>query len=272
MGLFDKIKNLFLEEEEVETKPKMEARKEITPPIKKIDKHVEVKKDVSDVISERELFKSETTFKFPVMFEEEDLEKEKEKQRHTNILDVEKTKIKNKVEEPEKKVFKPTPVISPIYGIIDKEYRKSQMLEEKKKQINNTKTKENTGSLSVDDVRKKAYGTLEDDIENTLSDNDSMFYNLKDEEVEEKEAEGIKENTDLLEDLTEEIVIEDVTLEEADTNYKELNISYDSEKDKPDINKIGEANNKDIDKDNLFNLIDSMYESEGEENDEDSNN
>jgi hypothetical protein len=274
MGLFDKIKNLFIEEEEVEAKPKEEVKKEVVPPIKKFDKPVEVKKDikdVSDVISERELFRSETTFKFPVAFEDEELEQEKEKQRHTNILDVEKTKIKNKVEEPVKKVFKPTPIISPVYGVIDKDYKKNQEIEEKKKQVNNKKAKENTGSLSVDEVRKKAYGTLADDIENTLSDNSSMFYNLKDEESEEKEIEieEFKEdNKDLLEDLTKEIIIEDVTLEEAESNYKELNISYDSEKSRLAINKSDE----DIDKDNLFDLIDSMYESEGEENDEDSNN
>lgn len=270
MGLFDKIKNLFLEEEEVEAKAKQEVKKPvINNQIKDNTKAVEAKKDISDVISERDLFKSDTTFKFPVMFEEEDIMKEKEKSNHTNVLDFEKTKIKNKTEEKEQKIFKPTPVLSPVYGILDKDYKKNMVLEEQQKKQIIKPQKENTATINVDDVRKKAYGTLEDDFENTFSDNDSMFYNLNDNKVEEPKEKmeievSIEDNgLDLLDELSSEIETEDITLEQAEENYRDLNISYDIDKNKIEDN-IQKNTDDNSNKDNLFDLIDSMYESEGD--------
>lgn len=271
MGLFDKIKNLFLEEEEIDAKAKAETKKPVVNnPVRENPKPLEVKKDIGDVISERELFKSETTFKFPVMFEEEDLVKEKEKTNHTNVLDLEKTKIKNKVEEKEEKVFKPTPILSPVYGILNKDYKKEMLREAEKKKETVKPSKENTANINIDDVRKKAYGTLEDDFENTLSDSSSMFYNLKDnkinEDLEDVEVEietDLEEDSglDLLDDLTAEINISDITLEQAEENYKDLNISYDVDKNKSSNEGV---NDEDKNKDNLFDLIDSMYETDGE--------
>ena len=120
--------------------------------------------------------------------------------------------IKPKKEEKvEKKVFKPTPIISPVYGILDKNYHKEDI-----KQKNNSKESaySNNKEVSIDDIRKKAFGTLEDDLEVTLFG-------------EQKEQINDTEEIDMFDELMEE---------------------KPEEKDESD----------------LFNLIDSMYEKEGE--------
>ena len=66
MGMLDKIKNLFYEEEVVEV-PKEEKKATII-----VKEEEEPKDEMDDVVSERDLLKSETTFKFPVIFEDED--------------------------------------------------------------------------------------------------------------------------------------------------------------------------------------------------------
>ncbi|MCI9084671.1 MAG: hypothetical protein HFH46_03565, partial [Bacilli bacterium] len=64
----------------------------------------------------------------------------------------------------EKKVFKPTPIISPVYGILDQNYQKEDIRKKNERPRSYYDPKEAT----VDEIRNKAYGTLEDDIETTL--------------------------------------------------------------------------------------------------------
>ena len=127
----------------------------------------------------------------------------------------------NKVLKEEAKIFKPTPIISPVYGVLDKNYHKEDITSKRQVSLSDT------ASLSIDDVRKKAYGTLEDDLENTMFGSNSILFNK------ETEKEEIKEET-LLKDLTDVI--------ELDEDEKEI-----------------ETENPKDDKD-LFDLIDSMYE------------
>ena len=74
------------------------------------------------------------------------------------------------VEPPQPKVFKPSPIISPIYGILDKDYKKDEI---KTRDIVNNKPT-NIKITSYDVVRRKAYGTLEDDLEDTLNSMESI--------------------------------------------------------------------------------------------------
>ena len=57
--------------------------------------------------------------------------------------------------------FKPSPIISPIYGILDKNYKKEDVVPKKEVRLTSTYSR---GKVSVDDVRNKAYGTVSDDI------------------------------------------------------------------------------------------------------------
>ena len=66
----------------------------------------------------------------------------------------------------EKKTFKPTPIISPVYGVLDKNYKKDDIAPRKKVTQNS-----NPKELTVDDIRNKAFGTLEDELETTLFGN-----------------------------------------------------------------------------------------------------
>ena len=77
MGLFGKIKNIFYDEEIVEVEvPSQEVKREEKPRIEEVrlpkretqkSSIEEMVKPVSPVYTERELFKTEPTFKFPVI-------------------------------------------------------------------------------------------------------------------------------------------------------------------------------------------------------------
>ena len=146
MRFLDKIKDLFSDEEEVvETKEiEVEEKEEHKLPtfmrnkIEEEKKREEVKKTrtgVSDeIISDREIVKTRTNnnFAFPIEMDELDTF-EVPKYSNQNILAKKKEEEKkvstlySKKEEPKPKRFKPTPVISPVYGVLDKNYTKDDV-------------------------------------------------------------------------------------------------------------------------------------------------
>lgn len=166
----------------------------------------------------------------------------------------------------DKTYFRPSPIISPIYGILDKNYTKEEISPKREIRIASSFSRE---KINVDDVRRKAYGNLSNDIEDEIEQEDES--NLMDQEL-----------VDLSEDETPEI--KKVTIEDAEEYYNDLGLEYnidykDKQKDKetsseeiaPVVDKEEyeaklrkeqeEDNNIDED-DNLFDLIDSMYEKE----------
>ena len=58
----------------------------------------------------------------------------------------------------EKGVFKPSPIISPIYGILDKNYRKEDVVSKREVRLTSSYSRTN---MNVDDIRDKAYGKKE---------------------------------------------------------------------------------------------------------------
>ena len=187
----------------------------------------------------------------------------------------------------EKPYFKPSPIISPIYGIIDENYKKEEIVPRREVRISSSYSREN---LDLDKIRNKAYGTLSNDIENVINDS------------EEVEEESNFMDQDLL-DLTNEHAmpeIKKVTISDAEEYFTDLGLEYnidykDSAKEKAsgrrcqetndddcttDVEKEEEfapvidvkeyeektarkdTNSDDLDDDNLFDLIDSMYEKE----------
>ena len=175
MGLMDKFKNLFTEEVE-EVKPiKKEVRHvEIASPkrseIKRPEPVVE-----EDNISDSTVITREEKFVFPVYFDDkdfDDLEKpkkveEKKEVKEPKPVAYKGAKIQTEVEE--KKVFKPSPIISPVYGILDKNYRKDDIVTKTPKRNDYRRV---SGKVTVDDIRDKAFGTLEDDLKNSLLNTD----------------------------------------------------------------------------------------------------
>ncbi len=114
----------------------------------------------------------------------------------------------------EKKVFKPSPNISPIYGIIDD--NGGSIHEPIKKEVRLTSAIRND-RVDVDDVRRKAYGTLADDLNSSLSDsNDNDIAELKE---------------NLLIDLRENDApeVNKVTVADAEEYFEDLGLEYDND-------------------------------------------
>lgn len=304
MGLFGKIKNIFYDEEivDVPEEPKSVEKPKIEEV--KVEKKVEPIKRETPVInttptySEREIFTRETTntFKFPMLDEEE------VKPARTRVNALESARMEKKKEETEKartdkykdlfkentttsskpdRIFKPSPVISPVYGVLDKNYTREEIIE---RQENITRTT-NPKDMNYDAVRRKAYGTLEDELESTLS-------KLSEPEIHEKVEKPVtKEEEKSIEDLLNEIEgnrnmsigdieekIKDKMEEEEqesisdDEFLKEFMARTSKKEEEEETIKEEKATTKeeDVDADktlehDLFNLIDSMYEDkEGE--------
>ena len=289
MGLFDKIKDLFTDEEEIyeddkdnvvkikEIKKEEDSKKETVkePEESKLptfmrEKIAEEEKDkfkmsetqttvkpdfnVSSRVNSRinnNLYtedtveiprREENSFKFPVEFDDSDFVPSRTK-KVTSIHNFEEDKsVEVKKEEPIKKEvkvadlykdktkkeeehkFKATPIISPIYGILDKNYSKDQI---KEIDEDSYEIKRNSVSKSIDfeSVRKKAFGSLTDDIkDNLLCENCELLKEAK----EEKKRKEVQDN--LVYDMLKEDDVnqkEDITFGDATENYYDYGVPYE---------------------------------------------
>ena len=277
MGILGKFKNIFYdtieeEEEEVVVKTKPEEIKK--PKIEEI-KFENIKEEKAEPISrreeviksentfsERELFKPERTFNFT----EFDDDEEEEIKPRVNVMDLErqnknnqnKTSVNNSkvgyTTRPETpKVFKPSPVISPIYGILDKDYRKEEVRQKSSPSVENTS--------SYDTVRKKAYGSSTDNIEDSIIKVTTTDITAVVKDID-KDVDRLSK-TAKLEDLISEIERNaDLTVGEiedkvAEKNYLEETNEIPIKEEKDYNDRTMTSNTLEHD---LFNLIDSMYD------------
>lgn len=283
MGLIGKLKNIFYDEEIVEVKDEPIVREEKKEEIRKPRiEEIQVQKEekIENTYSERELFKSEPTFKFPVIDEDDDepvqtrsrvntidLDRRESAKRPERVVDrvneIHKPNVNVTIgkEKKSEKTFTPSPVISPIYGILDKNYTKEEIKEKVE-----TSKRPSESEFNYDYVRRKAYGTLEDELENTLT----KLNNEVDKKVKEESKDDSKSIEELLNEIEENANISVGDLEERIKDEFEL----EEEKQPPILDKKEEikvdnelsldADDKTLEHD-LFNLIDSMYEDkEGE--------
>lgn len=268
MGFLDKVKNMFIEEIEEDEPVKKEIVKKVEPveiptiptPIKEEPKEV-----VEEVITETR----EEKFVFPVYFDDKDFEElERKEEPKPKPKPVETPPIREaygmkKEEKAEKKNFKPTPIISPVYGILDKNYRKEEI---KTRKIVSSYEYEyrNNEKVDIDDVRKKAYGTLEDDLENSLFQKTSILFS---DEVDKQEEDISNDTIDIFEEASimqrskeDDDYLDDFEFEDDKVDNmieEELNRNYEEETESSYINELNDSD--------LFNLIDSMYEREDNE-------
>lgn len=283
MGLIGKLKNIFYDEEIVEVKEEPTVREEKKEEIRKPRiEEIQVQKEekIENTYSERELFKSEPTFKFPVIDEDDD--EPVQTRSRVNTIDLDRrepakrpervTERINEIHKPSinttinkerntEKTFTPSPVISPVYGILDKNYTK----EEIKEKIETSK-RPSESEFNYDYVRRKAYGTLEDELENTLT----KLNNEVDKKVkEEPKDDNSKSIEELLTEIEENANISVGELEEKIKDEYELEEESTAEQEEKEEIKMEndlslDADDKTLEHD-LFNLIDSMYEDkEGE--------
>ncbi len=323
MGLFGKLKNALFEEEEIEVSASPNKVVINDDSVEK-KKEVVTSKQEEKEETERDLFKAENTFKFPDFDEEEfvssykpSIEKEmdvEEAKKEPEPIIVHKTEYSQKKafenvsptgydyerkakptrKEPVKKEksvatkekettpsgFRPSPVISPVYGVLDKNYKKEDIVTVEKP----SKVKP---KMDVDMVRRKAFGTLEDDIENTFNDQPVEKFYKREKSVDDY----LKESADDAIDVTYEKRSNSLQrsnstpkrsattrvereLEEEDF---EVNLEEEFKKEKESLQPLDESRNVENVENNenyleentlesdLFDLIDSMYDNREEE-------
>lgn len=211
----------------------------------------------------------------------------------------------------EYKAFTPSPIISPVYGVLNENYKKEDIVSKSDQKPSTTE------SLDLDSVRRKAYGTLEDEIVESLSSREEIeieeaprddYDNLDDDGIsindlliDSSEVDAIEEPTEavfeeekreedtkaLLDDLVDdEEIIEEEEVENSvvyeDVPPKEV-IEPVEEEEKPKIefeedpvpdsiiipeeepNKKANDKKDSIGEEDLFDLIDSLYEGKGED-------
>ena len=301
MGLLDKLKNLFTDEEEIieeeeidvedaeeeeveENKLPTFMREKIEREEKQINILEEKAREEEKELSDRNLASNNNSFKFPIAFEDKDFEigsysdqnvikKEKTIEVKKTVSELYTKKSDNKKDT--KPVFKATPIISPVYGILDKNYKKEEV---KAKKESDYEIKRPSKKIDFETVRMKAFGTLSDEItDNLVLDSFNSI----------KEASEVEVCPD--EDLLSDMISEDKkgeTIATAEENYFDFGVEYEANKDreneknevkivnhndeevtsekievKESNNKKENDNNNDVElTDDLFNLIDSMYE------------
>ncbi|MCM1053176.1 MAG: hypothetical protein NC483_04305 [Ruminococcus sp.] len=317
MSLINKLKNILFEEEEVEIPvlEKKEEPKSRVEEVRKSAPANNFFDDLSPIISDDELlnevkevskveppkepkkieepvnnpvrneFRNERTFNFPD-FDEEEFQKAAPKPRSTNVMEYERKKVEKKqeIKKAKKKEevkdttkFKPSPIISPVYGILDKNYTPDEI-------TSRARTFSDNKTLDVDSVRKKAFGTYErkEEVSPILNNEEEIKY---DDRILEEKLEKARTIDELLKDSSDDII----PVKDSNTNEYTLNNDYE-EADNLEVDETFKNNEEVLENSNyeeqtfndntmenieptheesldddtlesdLFDLIDSMYE------------
>ena len=279
MSVFKKIKDVLFDIEEEE-----EVVKEPVKVVKESNPIKEVKMPDNDNLDEvvSEVPKKNSSFNFPLDFDDDlpsrsdsrnlDNKKSTVSKRSNDLFDddfdvprrnredyiVKDTDYKkeqprdySKFLQPkkeEKKIFTPSPVISPVYGVLNQNYTKDDVI---------VKTDTGVKSPSLDEVRKKAYEKKKDEENKKVDEEFEEPLKTLDEIL-------INSHTD-----SEETKLEDDILNDYDTNVEDEvkdEVKDTSVSTKLD-DKIEDNEDDSLEKD-LFSLIDSMYENKDEEEEE----
>ena len=272
MGVFTKLKDVLFDIEEENEIPVITKEEKITDdsPIKEVKMPKEETFDdfepLNEEIEEKPIPKKE--FNFPLDDFEDEIPS-RSLRSNNNLFDEDFTKkadlnVRNEkpvkkyddyeydysrinlkdIKKEETKNFKPSPVISPVYGILDQNYTKDDVIVKN----DGSKRKENT-TPNLDEVRKRAYGKKKEEIKESKED-----------------IEPLKTLDDILgSDDTEEIPMIKQEVEPILDENSRVGVYDDELPDEPYADEIKEKqeNNNDLETD-LFNLIDSMYEEKNE--------
>ncbi|MBQ6323948.1 MAG: hypothetical protein IJI22_03850 [Bacilli bacterium] len=177
----------------------------------------------------------------------------------------------------EKTYFRPSPIISPIYGILDKNYKKEDVVQKKEVRLSSY----SRNNMNVDDIRNKAYGTDKKKPEETKfevepdSDDDSLLVDLSDKSKPEVKELTVGDAMEYFQDLGLEYNVDYVDVSKENAKKEEISSKNKKEDMKTVAEKLVDEYKKeaavdekevpdtgdalDDDNDNLFDLIDSMY-------------
>ena len=287
----EELPQTFAKKVEIPKKPieiKREAKTPIIKPIVTLERETSKEEEKDEEIPVPEVSKEEIKLEetqeqtFPMMFDESDFLEDKKmkemddslsrtapikkvtnedkelyqgKRELSYVESVRKpnyTYTKSYYEEKKTKEFRPSPIISPVYGILDKNYRKEEVVTKKETRITSGRT-----NFDLDTVRNKAFGADDEEI----SDKKTREAKAKEETKEEKRIYDVNNNKPQ---------VNKVTLADADEYYNDLGLAYNvdySDASRTTGTRTSKYNDKekkrikDVD-DNLFDLIDSMYNKE----------
>lgn len=239
----------------------------------------EVKPIKAQLVSERELFKTNPGSPFLDFDEEEfdnqkseiptpvakpdskvgmtnlkkssnviEYEKRRRIEKRSNFGKYEKTEINESVE---RKKFRPSPIISPVYGVLNKDYIKDDIVQKDDK-------------IDVQSVRDKAFGEKEEIVNHIEDEKPKKVYYEETDTVTisnplEKEQK-VKTIDELLENTTDTVIDVDHNL---DSELEEIQNKVNDLKEKTQEIKIPEVD--DTLENDLFDLIDSMYDNKEDE-------
>ena len=239
MKFLDKIKDLFSDEEEVIETKEVEVEESVDHKlptfmrnkIEEEQKREEAKKEREnattrsniDIISDREIVKTRSNNNFSFPIEMDDLEPAPQvRYSNQNVLQKERGRsvsdLYTKKEEPKPKKFRPTPVISPVYGVLDKNYTKDEV---KVQDENSYEIQRPSRKVDFETVRNKAFGSLTDDIKNNLCENCELYQEVKITKAADLKLKNTKDE-ELLADIKE-----DVSLGDAEDNYFDFGVDYE---------------------------------------------
>ena len=288
MGFLNKLKELFTDVEEideVDSEEEVEEEKNELPKVMREAVLEEEKKHEREEIEIKQIppVKREQRFDFSRTIEKE-FNATQNKSTLNVIKEVEKPKkvadlYQDDAKEKNKNHFRASPVISPVYGVLDKNYTKEEVME---KDDASSNLKRPSKKVDFETVRKKAFGNLTDEIkDNLLCENCELL-------KEARRNATLKED-DLLYDISKEAEEADnkkITMEKAIENYEDFGVAYEIPKEEKiekenndikivnhndeeakaeqiEIKEVPKVENTDAssaNKDDLFDLIDSMYE------------
>ena len=310
MKLLDKIKNAIFEEDEFEELEKQEEVKQEPPKVEEVVKKIDIEKTIPKKIEipreEQPVMKPlrrEQHRKTPVIFDEEDFIMEEKR------LAPNPKKEPRKMEEPKKPLyggykdekpkekFKPSPIISPVYGFVGV----SPVLEKPRNDDVSSfnemfaKEQEQKPQVTLDTVRQKAFGLdahddddlgLLYDMKNddkpvisklTLGDAQEYFddlgleYNVDYRDSAKEKREIQKATRSVKNEMLSKEVDDQIKIQKDLEKTRELEITKEQIKPKTakEIKKVKKIIDTDLgmdskedepDEKNLYDLIDMMYE------------
>lgn len=324
MGLLEKLKNTFFEEEYVEIeeeepkKVKKESKKEIkreepqvarkVMEVEKKEEKPEKQESFEEVVREKtviepeiqadtELLKSDNNlpyFEDDDFVDVEDVYVPPKKEETKKLYGGDPSRIYQNVEfdtvgntkpystsKEGKAKFQPTPIISPIYGILDKNYKKEEVVDKKDRPSSYVSRK----NVDLDFVRNKAFGNVEEEIEkeeepveetvpNFIPDNEeyenSLLYDMTDTGTPSVDKVTLADAEEYFEDLGLEYNVDykDVRYEKATGRRSRITKEEVSDTEEPVKKRKASKTTEEEEvklEDNLFDLVDSMYEGKEED-------
>ncbi len=260
-----------VKKEEIE-KPVKKDSVEPNPVVDHSKEKVQPAAPKEEAVSERELFNTKSDFPF-FDFDEKEFEKQNsieqpkpqpaERVRQANVLEYERKKKTERrtdygryekietVETTERRKFKPSPIISPVYGILDKDYVKSDIMQ-----------RQNSDHVDLQAVRNKAFGEKHEDMPAPVTTyyEDRETVTITEPAEKQKKVKTIDE---LLENTADVALDIDSEIENMDNTIEGSNETQEEKNQTTKEIKVSEV--EDTLENDLFDLIDSMYSNKEDE-------